>query len=79
MDSEWTDDWTEKKKKHSWQTDLLLLLMIKWRLFNSRTRDSVYLLGLIAVLVKKGLDPVSIVWMNSLQVLNLHEETDDKT
>lgn len=33
-----------------------------------------YLFGLCIVLVEKGLDPVSIIWMDSLQVLNLHEE-----
>lgn len=39
-------------------------------------RGSGYLLGLSIVLVEKGLDPVSIVWMDSLQVLHLHEKAD---
>lgn len=41
--------------------------------------DSVYLLGLFIVLVEKRLDPVSIVRMDSFQVLNLHKETNFET
>ncbi len=54
-------------------------VLLGWRLVIRLDWDCVYLLGLRIVFVEKGLNPVSIVWMDSLQILDLHEEPENET